>query len=262
MKVFLFLLLVLPGLLFAQDKELRLDVAGEIGIDPQGAVYDYNIGTILTPELKALVGKAVQQWKFEPVMRDGKAVHAKSGMRLILAAVPVASGYQMRIENVRFLGTRQVRRMEPPRYPMDPLKAGVGAVILVAVRVGENGDVLDVAPAQTRLIGATRSEKSAENMRKVFEKSSLEAAKRWKYHPADVAAGDAPETTLLVPVEYRLEGMFADQNGWQEGPSAAKPIPWLPADKQRYDAKGLKQGESIALDNPLKFKQEVVGTTL
>lgn len=72
MKGFLFLLLALPGLLFAQDKELRLDVAGEIGIDPQGAVYDYNIGTILTPELKALVGKAVQQWKFEPVMCDGK----------------------------------------------------------------------------------------------------------------------------------------------------------------------------------------------
>lgn len=262
MKVLLFLLLALPGLLFAQDKELRLDVAGEIGIDPQGAVYDYSIGTILTPELKALVGKAVQKWKFEPVMRDGKAVHAKSGMRLILAAVPVATGYQMRIENIRFLGTRQVQRMVPPRYPMNPMRAGVGAVVLVAVRVGENGDVLDVAAAQSRLIGARGSEKSVDSVRKVFEKSSLDAAKHWKYLPADVAAGDAPETTLLVPVEYRLEGMFVDQNGWQEGPSAAKPIPWLSAEQQKYDAKGLKQGESIALDSPLKFKQEVVGTTL
>lgn len=36
----------------------------------------------------------------------------------------------------------------------------------------------------------------------------------------------------------------------------------LLSERQKYDAKGLKQGESIALDNPLKFKQEVVGTTL
>jgi TonB family protein len=262
MKGFLFLLLALPGLVLAQGKELRLDVAGEIGIDPQGAVYDYDIGTILTPELKALVGKNVRQWKFEPVVRDGKAVHAKSGMRMILAAVPVDGGYRMRIENVRFVGNRRPQAMVPPRYPVDMVKAGIGATVLVAVRVGANGDVLDAAPAQSRLIGARGSKKAVESGLRSFEKSAVAAAKRWKYRPADIAAGDSPETTLIVPVEYRLEDMYADQGGWREGPSAAKPIPWLPAENQKYDARGLKQGESLSLDAPFRFKQDVVGTAL
>lgn len=262
MKGFLLLLLALPGLVLAQGKELRMDVAGEIGIDPQGAVYDYDIGTILTPELKALVGKNVQQWKFEPVVRDGKAVHAKSGKRMILAAVPVDGGYRMRIENVRFVGNRQARTMVAPRYPVDMMRAGVGATVLVAVRVGANGDVLAVAPAQSRLIGAKGSERAVESRLKIFERSAADAARHWKFHPADVAAGDSPEATLIVPVEYKLEGMYVDQGGWREGPSAAKPIPWLPTENQKYDARGLKQGEIIALDNQLRIKTDIVGTML
>lgn len=261
MKAFLFLLLAFPGVLMAQDKELRLDVAGEIAIDHQGAVYDYKINTILTPELKDLVANAVRQWKFEPVTRDGKPVYAKSGMHLTLAALPVADGYQMRVENVRFLGNRQSQTMVPPRYPMNAMKADVGAMVLVAMRVGANGEVLDAAVAQTRLLGMEGSEKAANKWRKLFEEASIDAARHWKFQPADLASGDSPETTLIVPVTYQLEGMAVSQ-GWREGPSAAKPIPWLPAEKQKYDASGLKQGESIVLDNPVRITTSVVGTTL
>lgn len=261
MKTFLLLLLALPGLLHAQGKELRLDVAGEIGIDHQGAVFDYKINTILTPELKAVVDKAVRQWKFEPVMRDGRPVYAKSGMQLTLAALPMANGYQMRIENVRFVGSRKHRTQTPPRYPRSAQQASVGATVLLALRIDAKGDVLEVVPAQSRLVGATGSEKSINKLRALFEQSSLDVATHWKYEPADLAAGDAPETTLIVPVEYKLEGMTVTE-GWRQGPSAAKPIPWLPSDKQNYDASGLKQGESIALDNPLHLKTDVIGTML
>lgn len=262
MKNWLFLLLIVPGLLAAQDRqELRLDVAGEIGIDRQGAVYDYNISSILTQELKAVVDKAVRQWTFEPVLRDGKPVYAKSGMRMTLAALPVANGYQLRIENLRFLGQRRTKKMDPPRYPSDAMRAGVSAMVLVALRIAPDGEVLDAAPAQTRLLGP-KGEKNDQRMAGSFEKVSIDAAKRWRFQPADAAAGDAEgETTLIVPIEYTLQGM-AFGEGWREGGSPAKPIPWLPSDKQHYDAAGLKQGESLAVGGSFKLKENVVGKTL
>lgn len=262
MKNWLFLLLALSGLLMAQERqELRLDVAGEIGIDQEGAVYDYSISSIVTPELKALIDKAVRQWKFEPVVRNGEPVYAKTGMRMILAALPVATGYQLRIENLRFLGTRRALRTEPPKYPMDAVRRGVGATVLVAVRVGADGKVLDAAAAQSRLYGSAGNEKNESRFTALFEKASVDAAKRWAYQTADIAAGEAPETTLIVPIEYRLDGMAVSE-GWREGASTAKPIPWLRSDQQRYDARGLKQGESIALGEPIRMKTDVVGSTL
>ena len=258
----LFLMLAVPGALLAQGRqELRLDVAGEIGIDRQGAVYDYTLNSIVTPELKGVIDKAVRQWKFEPVVRNGEPVYAKTGMRMTLAALPVAAGYQLRIENLRFLGTRRALRMDPPKYPMDAMKRGVGATILVAVRVDAEGKVLDASAAQSQLYGSAGNEKSESRFTTLLEKTSVDAAKRWTYLPADVAAGEAQETTLLVPIEYRLDGM-AISEGWREGGSTVKPIPWLPSDQQRYDAKGLKQGESIVLGDAIRMKTNVVGTTL
>lgn len=258
-----FLLLALSGALAAQErKELRLDVAGEIGIDPQGAVFDYRIETILPPEMKVLVEKAVRQWTFEPVLREGQPVHAKSKLRLTLAAVPVEKGYQLRVEDIRFFGTRQPLKMVPPRYPMGAMEAGVGADILVAVRIGVDGTVQDAFAAQSRLINAGNSEKRNRKWEKLFEQPTLDAVKDWKFQAADLAAGDAAETTLLVPVSFRMEGMPSFEHGWREGPSTAKTIPWLPTERQKYDASGLKEGESIALDSPVRMKASVVGTTL
>jgi TonB family protein len=262
MKNWLFALLAVPGLLMAQDRqELRLDVAGEIGIDRQGEVYDYTINSILTPELKALVDKTVRQWKFEPVLRNGEPVYAKTGMRMILAALPVAAGYQMRIENLRFVGARKPESMEPPRYPREAMLRDVGGTVLVAVRVGADGKVLDAVAAQSQLYGKGGKTNSDGKLASMLEQASVDAAKRWKYQVADAAAGDAPETTLIVPIEYRVNQTVTSA-GWREGASTAKPIPWLPSDKQHYDAAGLKQGESMAVDNGFKLKENVVGKTL
>lgn len=262
MKAILLLLLALPGVLMAQDKELRLDVNGEIGIDQQGAVYDYKINTILTPEVKDIVDRSVRQWKFEPVLRDGKAVYAKTGMYLTLTALPVGNGYRLRVDDVRFVGNRRSLIMVPPSYPINANKAGVGAVVLVALRVAENGDVLDAVASQTQLVDSDDSEKTMNRWRKLFEASSVDAAKRWKFQPADTAAGDSGELTMIVPVSFSVGGPMISSAGWRQDSTTTNPIPWLSADKQKYDARGLKEGESLALDNPVRIKTSIVGTML
>lgn len=248
----------------AKNREVRLDVSGEIGIDPQGAVYDYQIRTILTPEVRQLVDRAVRQWTFEPVVRDGKPVHAKSGMHLTLAALPVDQGYQLRIDGVRFLGGRPVEKMVPPKYPRDATRVGVNATVLVAVHVDATGKVLDAVASRSALVGARATERVAEAWRKRFEASSVAAAKKWQFRPADLAAGDAPEITIIVPITYRMaDAPDSMLEGWRAelaGPS--HPIPWLSVDKQQFDANGLKEGQSLALDNPMKLQTAVVGKTL
>lgn len=246
----------------AAEEALRLDVKGEIAIDKEGAVYDYKIGTILTPEIKDLVDRSVRKWKFEPVIRNGTPTYAKSDMYLTLLASRVEAGYQLRVERVRFGGSRKAKRIPPPPYPTDASRAGLSAMVLVAVHIDRDGQVIDAVAAQSSLTGVKASKKAADSWLKGFNKAAVAAAKKWKFAPADLAAGDAPETTQLVPIEF-MSGDPTPSEGWRYASSGtAYPIPWLPAEKQAYDATGLKQGESIALDGAINLKQDVVGTAL
>ena len=83
----------------------------------------------------------------------------------------------------------------------------------------------------------------------------MPAAKHWRFQPADLAAGDTPRITLIVPVAFHAMNKSASMlEGWRAelaGPS--HPIPWLSASKQQFDPSGLKDGQSLALDNPVKL---------
>lgn len=262
-RILLLLCLLLPALASAQDvKPLQLDVSGEIAIDHQGAVYDYKIHTILTPEVKKIVEDSVRQWRFEPVQRDGKPVYAKSGMFLTLAALPAENGYRLRIDKVRFVGTRKAVSTMPPGFPIEALRMRVNAAVLVAVRVDAEGNVLEAMVAQSSMSGSRGTELRGSAVRKKFEVASVEAAKRWKFEPADLAAGDPAETTLVLSVTFTTEGA-GYLRGWRAaGAGPSNLIPWLPADKQQFDATGLKDGEALALDSPMRLKEAVEGKAL
>lgn len=260
-------LLSIAGLCQAQTaptNELRLPVSGEIGIDPQGRVFGLTFSTILTPEVKALVERSVRQWTFEPVVRKGAPVHAKALMHMTLLATAVDGGYRLKIERVHFSPDREaVGGMRPPRYPQHAAEAGIGAEVLVALRIGADGKVRDAIAVQSSLPGVRGNEKVLGKWRRVFEQVSLAAAKAWLFHPAEDPEAE-PDTTLLVPIDFVAPG--ADryaEGGWR--PRAAGPqraIPWLSPAEQVFDASGLRQGETMALNNTVKLATPVVGTTL
>ncbi|MDI9238326.1 hypothetical protein QLQ15_05295 [Lysobacter sp. LF1] len=255
-------LLLVTGLCHAQG-DLRMPVEGEIGVDPQGKVFDLNIESILTPEVKRVVDQAVRKWTFEPVMRNGVAVHAKAQMFLTLVAAPVEGGYQLRIERVHFAGDRPSETVLPPRYPRDAARAGIGADQLVAIRVDAGGKVREASVVQTSLPAMRGSEKELGKWRRLFEQATLAAARQWTFRASEDAA-NADDVTLIVPVGFCPPGAGnCMDDGWRyQSAGQQQPIPWLSQSEQQFDATGLRQGEAMALDNTLTLKTPVVGKSL
>lgn len=255
--------LSLSGVMRAQDKPLKLDVGGDIVIDPQGAVRDYEINTPLAPEVKKIVDQAVRKWQFNPVVRGGKPVAAKTSMFLSLLATPVGKGYQLRIDRVRFGGGRAVvSQRNPAQYPRQAFRAGIGAEVVAAVRIDAEGNVLDVLALQSRLLN-TRKGRDDAAMRKLFEQSTVDAFRTWKYRPADLKGGELADTTLLVTTKF-CTGDCKGRGEWQvaDAIERAQPVPWLAADRQAFDVNEVRPGQSITLDGPVRLKDFVEGKTL
>jgi hypothetical protein len=266
--LFACIVLLLPMLACAQDdrKPLQLDVAGEVAINTDGTVYQHNIATIVTPEIKAVLDKAIAGWRFEPVVRNGRAVPAKSSVYLTLSALPVDTGYRLRIDRVRFGGNRSmIRGTMGFAYPRDAIRAKASAELQLAVRIDAEGKVLDVAAIRSRLLNLRGREKDLERVRRSFEQAAVAAMRKARYAPADVANGEG-EVTVITSLMYCVEVDCQSlvRPGWRvaDGPDASRPIPWLPAERQQFDADGLRDGQSIALDAGIKLKEDVAGTSL
>ena len=257
-----------PQTATAQAEErasLQLDVSGNITIDQQGAVRDYKINTPLAPKVEQLVDSAVRKWRFEPVVRDGKPVIAKTVMYLLLSAKPVEQGYRLAIQKVRFGGDRAAVSHILPGYPYEALRARVGASVLAAVRVDREGNVTDAAAVVSKVTDLRGAERKPGRLNKYFEQAVVGALKKWKYTPADSEGGAPAEVTLIVTTSFSLpdsKGSDPLKNGGWRAADVTNPIPWLPADKQKFDAEGLRDGQSIALDGDIKLQTAVVGTAL
>lgn len=261
----LMLALLLPATLLAENKPLKLDVGGDIVIDPQGAVHDYKINTPLTPEVKKIVDAAVRKWRFEPVVRGGKPVTAKTGMFLSLLATPVEQGYALKIDRINFGGMRMVESWgSPPQYPREAQRAGVDAEVVVAVRINQNGDVLDVVALRSRLLNRKAGKKDDASMRKRFEQATVKAFRTSKYRPADIEGGEAAESTIVVPTTFCTGDHCTGWGEWQvaDDTDSNRPVPWLPEDRQTFDLAGLGKGQSIVLDSPVRLKQSMDGKAL
>ena len=270
MKLGLFacLALLLPALAHAQDdrKPLQLDVAGELAIDTDGTVYQHNITTIVTPEIKALLDKAIDAWRFEPVVRMGQAVPARSSVYLTLTATPVEAGYRLRIERVRFGGSRKmVTGSLRAIYPHEAVRARASAEVQLAVRVDGAGKVLDAVALRSRLLGVRAKANVEKQLLDAFERDSVRAIRDAMFNPADLAHGEPADTTLIMPMMFCVEGACETlgRPGWRlVARDLGRAIPWLPAERQAFDADGLGNGQTLARDGAHKLKQDLAGTSL
>ncbi len=238
--------------------ELRLPIEGEIGIDPQGHVFDYRTETKMDAAVAALVERTVRAWRFEPVMRDGAAVAAKANLRMTLVLTPVQGGYQAGFADVHFPGERRERSIVPPTYPSGAMKFGVSSDVLVAVRVDAQGDVLEAAAIQIAWPYGRAGAQAARQWGRLFEQATTTAALKWKFEPAD--PGGEQETTLVVPVSYRMAGENLPVEGWRnETAGPLRPIPWLDAGRQSFNAIGLRDGESLVVGDSVKLLTSLAG---
>ena len=260
-----------------------LQVEGWVVIDTQGRVEDYRLKSKINEPLRSTVDKAVRAWSFHPVLVDGQVRRAEALMRVTLAATQVGEGYEVRVDNVIFPNPElepsskqskqepkvvRGRRLKPPSYPPGLAMANVSGVVLLAIRVGEDGRVADVAPVQTMLLDIRGQQKTLQLAAGMFEAASLDAARRWTFWvPADFSQWPADKRIVTVPVEYQMTGSptFERTGVWRTVVRTPKRrFDWMPLrpGSQSVGVADVGRGEFVPVASALSLKSDVVGAAL
>lgn len=266
----LFVVLGVCGCVFAYAQKeapvLEMHAVGDVWIAPDGHVSDYKLRNELLPAVAELVAKNVRSWTFEPILVDGKPVTAKTAINLNLKAEPVGNdSYSIRITSLHFGSmARTGDHTRPPRYPPGAVRAGVGAKVLLAVRIDDSGQVVEALPMQTNLDRNVGNEADQKQFRTLFEKASIAAAKSWRYNVSETLNGKPIGSASVVPVEFWLNGNSGEGRWKAFVPGPINPVPWL-RDGQLADNRDwsdIKDGEAVSLDSRFKLKNDVIGKTL
>jgi hypothetical protein len=241
---------------------IELTARGEIQIGPDGHVNDYQLKSDLSPTVAKLVDRTVRAWHFEPVVVDGKAVIAKTTMTLHLHGEPApGDSYSLRIASVNF-GTLTRSRLDPPEYPNDAVRVGLGARVVLSLRIDADGKVVEAIPLQTSLDKRARSEHEAEAWRVQFERASVRAAEHWRYHPSEFVNGKAMSNRYAIaPIVFDMRNH--ESIAYVPGP--VHPAPWDKTNAQSKDEGRLAQlsdGETASTNSHFRLKDDVVGKTL
>lgn len=248
------------------EPELELGVTGDIEIDRDGSVRDYRVTSELAPALQRVVEKHVRTWAFEPIEVDGRPMIAKTAVRLQLRAEPTDDDYRLLVEHVSF-GEARSAQTTRPRYPRDAVRAGVGARVLLQVRIDALGNVVAAHAYQTSLAAAGLTDARARKWREVFERVSLDAVASWKYAPSEVVDGQSAEQTAMIPIAFEIsEGprLRSSEGRWKAyTPGPITPAPWIDADDAvGTDTDAIADGETRSLSSRFRLKNAIAGAVL
>lgn len=245
----------------------ELNANGEIEIGPDGKVRNYTLDGKLSAEIAQVVDRRVRAWTFEPIVVDGKAVIAKTRLRLVLLATPVDDEhYALQVENAWFGEPESGSTMTPPRYPREAVMAGIGAKVVLAIRTDAQGRVTDVMAEQTSLSARGRP-KVEEKWRNVFEKASMNAARSWMFRSSEELDGKLTSSVIRVPVSFSLTMSpgTGGKNAWRGYvPGPVRPIPWVQDDTvaSQSDRDALQDGVAQSLSSRFRLHDDVIGKVL
>jgi hypothetical protein len=219
------LLLLLAGPAFAEAPSRYIaTTTGELVVDVDGRVASVKLDhkDLGTKVMEAFEDQ-IRDWRFEPVVVDGKAVRARAGMSLSLLVKDAESDrVTLHVRSVRFSeppGTdrtndesaagrikREGLKMTPPVYPGIASRAGVGGTIWLLVRVGPDGKVDRVGTRAAELMTlASLTPEWRESHLRQFADAAERSAKKWRL------PGYAG-TDVCVPVRFSLYG--DDRRRW------------------------------------------------
>jgi hypothetical protein len=237
---------------------------GKLTIGADGRVLDVEVEGANGGRLGRPVAKAfeehIRNWRFEPITQDGMPVNVVGHMKLSLVATRVRGEKEavFGIRKVWFLdppktragspGASPAHRMPAPSYPKEPMSEGVGAEVMLALKLGPDGRATEVATQSLSLLGNISSQ---ENIRRrharVLRHSAENAGKRWTFE------GFADGEVVLVPVRYHP----GFDSAWLHTVALNVDVPlWVlarMADETavRFDGGGQPLSTQIKLDTPL-----------
>jgi len=192
-----------------------------------------------------LVREQALQWRFEPIVVDGKAVRAIAPMSVRVIARRLEGGsYEVSLRGVSFqkydsTDPQNVSSitMNPPRYPELAFRAGATGSVYLLVKVGRDGKVEDAFAEQVNLTYLSR-ESDQRRFRELLAKNAVTAAKGWTFRvPTEGDSATQPYWNVRVPISYNIGDSRPDQGAetygrWKSyvaGPRAS--APWRTQDQ-------------------------------
>ena len=234
--------------------ESSMLVKGTIDIDTDGGVSSLAIDQAdkFPGGLVGFVQKQVKDWKFEPVVIEGKARRARTPVSLRVVARKIDDdNYSIAIRNAHFDGelpkegeSLSSKRLKPPHYPLSVARSGATGTAYVVVKVDASGRVTDAIVEQVNLrtIGTT---KEMESWRAAMADAAVAAARSWTFIPPVVGeAADDDFWSARVPVDFEMDiGRKFVYGKWEIYiPGPRQSIPWSKEDRPSFSPDSLAEG--------------------
>jgi len=225
--------------------EMSMVLSGSIEVTPEGTVSALVLDqkSALAPSIASFVEGTISDWRFEPTLRDGKAVAARAPLLVRLRGKSMADGgYEVSMTSVNFTeydpnASDSVTRgrVTPPRYPEEAHRNGGQGEVMLVVKVARDGSVADVVAEQVNMtvVGPART---MAKMRDILAKASVSSARTWIFKPPTTGEDSTRDSwTVRVPVDFSLGD---DRNAGLERygrwrafiPGPRQSVPWLKAD--------------------------------
>jgi hypothetical protein len=160
-----------------------------------------------------------------------------------------------------------MKTLQAPPYPRDLLFAGVSGTVLLAIKVGADGQPEQVMAVQSALLDVKGNKSVLRRAVQLLEQSAISGAKTWRFNvaskPGPVSARDM---TITVPISYMADGKKPVAPGmWRtEVRVPSRPIEWLQnePDVQTIGVADLADGEVVPVGRALTLVTQVVGTVV
>lgn len=168
----------------------------EAKADEQGNVVDTRVLRSVPP-LDAAAIEAVKQWKYEPLIIDGRARKVIFTVTVRFAIKEKGQEFAKAFETFARGAAKAEGDLQPPRlihevapvYPEAAREAGVQGVVILSVRADAQGHVEDVMVLRSIPL---------------LDQAAIDAVKQWVYEPT-LVNGQAVPIVFTVTVRFRLE---------------------------------------------------------
>jgi len=179
----------------AEVREFTYNVDTEVDVD--GRIVNADVIAEIDPAFEASVVGLMKQWQFTPAIKDGKAVTARTVMWIEVAA-DITDEQHAQV-SARYLSHgSKVLNPQPPHYPMDAMRFGGQAEVVLEVSWNADGIVTAIEPFQIRV---TRGNKE---MAKCFHAAAHNAVTTWKMRP-EIVDGVPVASHQLIPIKVTIQ---------------------------------------------------------
>jgi len=169
----------------------------KVAVDDNGVPTSAEVASVKPEEsAHALADAAIataMQWRYNPGLKDGKPVGGE-----VLVPVDFAleddKGAMLTPNVASADASVSYRKMRPPAYPQEAIAAKISGTLYVRAHIDALGKVNDAYVDQAAPITAL-----------ALKDSALMAIKNWTFNPP-TRNGQAMESDVLVPMQFRIEG--------------------------------------------------------